>query len=94
MERISVRIIGKDGCHLCDDAEAVVSSVVAGYTNVSIEHVLLEDNPEWVADYADKIPVIHIGDDEVAYWRITSEKLVTELNSRGGIPAHADSGYK
>jgi len=94
VERISVRIIGKDDCHLCADAEAVVESVVAQFTNVAIEHALLDDNPEWVVEYSDKIPVIHIGDDEVAHWRITRERLITELDSRGGIPVTADSEYK
>jgi hypothetical protein len=94
VERIWVRIIGKDGCHLCDDAQTVVESVVAQYTNVSIEHALLVDNPEWALNYADKIPVIHVGGDEVGYWRISSERLVAELDSRGGIPAAADSEYK
>lgn len=94
MESITVRIIGKPGCHLCDDADAVVQSVAAQYSNVVVEHAVVDDKPEWVVAYADKIPVIHIGADEVAHWRISNEALVRELDSRGGIPAPPKSEYK
>jgi glutaredoxin len=92
VESITVRIMGKAGCHLCDEAEIVVAEVAADYANVSIEHALLDDRPEWVVQYSDKIPVIHVNGDEVAYWRIRPETLRAELDSRGGIPATKNSG--
>lgn len=85
MQSITVRIIGKVGCHLCDDAERVVSAAVRRYSNVVIEHAVLDDNTEWESAYSDKIPVIHIDGVEVAYWRISDETLRGELDSRGAI---------
>lgn len=91
MERIAVRIIGRAGCHLCDEAEVVVNSVAAEYVNVVVQHANLDDNPEWAIVYSDKIPVIHIDGDEVAHWRISKMTLAAELNSRGAIPVAENS---
>jgi hypothetical protein len=76
---------------LCDDADGVVQEVVSGFANVAVDHALLDDNAEWIEAYADKIPVIHIDGDEVAYWRISHDTLNTELESRGGISLTTDA---
>jgi hypothetical protein len=94
VESIRVHIIGKAGCHLCDDAEVVVTSVAAKYRNVVVEHSVLDDDAEWAVLYADKIPVIHIDGDEVAYWRISATTLAHELDTRGGIPVTGNTEYK
>jgi uncharacterized NAD-dependent epimerase/dehydratase family protein len=84
VQSITVQIIGREGCHLCDDAEGVVESVVAGFKNVTIQHSVLEDNPEWVQTYADKIPVVQIDGVEFAYWRVRAPKLEAALIELGG----------
>lgn len=84
MQSITVRIIGREGCHLCDEAHAIIENVASGFSNVVVEHRMVEDNPEWVASYSDKIPVIQLDGAEFAYWRVSAEKLKEQLVARGG----------
>ncbi len=91
MQSITVRLIGKPGCHLCDDADLVIQSVVKKFSNVAVEHRNLHDNPEWESEYAEKIPVIHIDDQEFAYWHIDAGALAEALVSSGGLPQPLES---
>jgi len=78
---VTVTLIGKPGCHLCDDAKAVVASVTEPMMDVATEEVSLEDNPLWSELYGELIPVILVNGEEIAHWRIepqTLEQAITE----------------
>jgi len=78
---VTVTLIGKPGCHLCDDAKAVVASVTGPMMDVATEEVSLEDNPLWSELYGELIPVILVNGEEIAHWRIepqTLEQAITE----------------
>jgi hypothetical protein len=85
MQSIRVTVIGKDGCHLCDEATEVITGVLQGFSNVSLEHRDLAEDPEWQRDYADKIPVVLIDGQEHAYWRVRAERLRESLAHQGAI---------
>jgi hypothetical protein len=85
MQSITVTLIGKDGCHLCDDADAVITEVVAGFSNVTRSHQVLEDSHPMAHEYADKIPVVLIDDVLHAYWRVKPERLADSLVKLGAI---------
>lgn len=85
MEGIRVTIIGKDGCHLCDEATDVVADVLEGFSNVSLEHRDLAEDPGWQRDYADKIPVVLVDGQEHAYWRVRPDRLRESLAHAGAI---------
>ena len=91
MQSITVRLIGKPGCHLCDEANLVIEKVVKSFSNVVVEHRNLSEKAEWESQYGDKIPVIHIDNQEFAYWRVNAEALADELLSRGGLPEASES---
>lgn len=69
----------------------MVAGVVEKFSNVVVEHRNLLDNADWESQYAEKIPVVHIDDDEFAYWRVNAEALADALLSRGGLPQPSDS---
>lgn len=86
MKALTVTIIGRDGCHLCDDATALISEVLTDFPGVSLAHQSLDDDQALLERYADKIPVILIGDAEHAYWRVNEEKFrqaLREVASEG-----------
>lgn len=91
MQSITVRLIGKPGCHLCDEANLVIEQVVKSFSNVVVEHRNLSEKTEWESEYGDKIPVIHIDDQEFAYWRVDAGALADELLSRGGLSEASES---
>lgn len=91
MQTVIVTVISREGCHLCDDASAVIEGIVPGYQNVEVEHRMLEENPEWMSYYSDKIPVILIDGVEHGYWRVNEDIFKRALVAQGALPQHEDS---
>jgi uncharacterized protein YutE (UPF0331/DUF86 family) len=84
-QTINLTLIGKAGCHLCDDARVVVNAVLGDFraqnTGVArhiqvnlVEHDILFDE-ELAAQYIDDIPVLLINGKVHNYWRIDPERL-------------------
>ncbi|MBJ7280723.1 MAG: glutaredoxin family protein [Rhodoluna sp.] len=82
---IDLTLIGKSGCHLCDEARVTVNAVVgafrAEYTGVArhiqvnlVEHDILVDEELW-NKYSEQIPVLLINGKVHNYWRIDPVRL-------------------
>lgn len=86
---ISLTLIGKPGCHLCDDARLVVNTVagqfrslhagVASSVQVQITEQNIADEPELAALYSDEIPVLLLNGKVHNYWRIDPIRLMAAL---------------
>lgn len=70
-----VTLLGKPGCHLCDDAVVVVEGVLADYPGVSFEQRSILDDAELHAKYADEIPVVLIDGKVHNIWRIDADRF-------------------
>jgi hypothetical protein len=75
-----VILIGKPGCHLCDDARAVVAAVCAE-TGTSWTEVSILDDPELADLYAEQIPVVLVDDVVHDFWRVDPLRLREALSS-------------
>ena len=62
-------LVGKPGCHLCDDARAVVAAVCAE-SAVPWDEVSILDDPALADRYADQIPVVLIDGVVHDFWRV------------------------
>ncbi len=82
---IDLTLIGKSGCHLCDEARVTINAVVgafrAEYTGVArhiqvnlVEHDILVDEDLW-NKYSEQIPVLLINGKIHNYWRIDPVRL-------------------
>jgi len=82
---IDLTLIGKSGCHLCDEARVTVNAVVgafrAEYTGVArhiqvnlVEHDILVDEELW-NKYSEEVPVLLINGKIHNYWRIDPVRL-------------------
>ena len=87
---IDLTLIGKSGCHLCDEARVTVNAVVgafrAEYTGVArhiqvnlVEHDILVDEDLW-NKYSEEVPVLLINGKVHNYWRIDPERLSGALD--------------
>ena len=86
---ISLTLIGKPGCHLCDDARLVVNTVagqfrslhagIAASVQVHITEQSILDDPELAARYAEEIPVLLLNGKVHNYWRIDPVRLMAAL---------------
>jgi glutaredoxin len=79
----TVTLIGKPGCHLCDDARAVVMAVVEGRAGVRFDELSILDDSELHDRYWDEIPVVLINGDVHTIYRVDAERLQVALAERG-----------
>lgn len=85
MPTAHLTLIGKPGCHLCDDARTAVTAVLAEFAaepdaaDVALEERSILDDPELHELYADDIPVLLINGRVHNYWRIDPVRLRTAL---------------
>jgi hypothetical protein len=72
-------LIGKPDCHLCDDARAVVTSVLAEFPGVGLSEVSILDDAALHEKYVEEIPVLLINGRVHNIWRIDPDRLRTAL---------------
>jgi len=81
--KVSVTIYSKPGCHLCEEAKAVM--LAAGCRELfTITETNIETDPELLARYRYEIPVITIEGEEVFRHRLRAESFCEEIIKRGG----------
>jgi glutaredoxin len=73
-------LLTRPGCHLCDDARAVVEQVAAD-VGVSWAEVSIEDDPDLRAEYAEQIPVTFVDGRQHDYWRVDPHRLRRALGA-------------
>jgi len=69
-----VRLYSKPGCHLCDDARAVVERVCADL-GTSYDEVDITTSPDLMNAYADQIPVTFVDGRQHDFWRVDEARL-------------------
>lgn len=75
----TVTLIGKPGCHLCDDARAVVDEVLAAFPAVGMLEQSILDDPALHEHYWDEIPVVLIDGAVHTIYRVDAERLRVAL---------------
>lgn len=73
-----VRFLSKPGCHLCDDARAVVAAVCADLGE-SFDEVDITTDPDLVRFYGEQIPVTFVDGIQHDFWRVDAERLRSAL---------------
>ena len=80
---VSLTLLTKPGCHLCDDARAVVETVRTELTGRRIETDLAEVNilndPELARLHAEDIPVLLVNGRRHAIWRVDAARLTAAI---------------
>ena len=73
-----VTLYSKPGCHLCDDARAVIERVCADLGE-SYDEVSILDDPALLERYAEEIPVTLVDGKQHDFWRVSEERLRAAL---------------
>lgn len=76
-----VTLYSRPGCHLCDDARAVIERVCAEL-GTSYEEVDITTSAELTAEYAEQIPVTVVDGRQHDFWRVDESRLRAALGSR------------
>ncbi len=73
-----VTLIGKLGCHLCDDAREVIARVAADL-GVDWDEVSILEDRALAEQYAEQIPVTLVDGRQHDYWRVDEVRLRAAL---------------
>ena len=73
-----VTLYGRQGCHLCDDARAVVARVCAELGEEYVE-VDIDANPELLHRFGEEIPVTFVDGRQHDFWRVDPVRLRAAL---------------
>ena len=72
-------LIGKPGCHLCDDARVVIEQVAREFPGTVIDELSILDDELLLEKYVEEIPVVLIDDRVHTIWRVDPKRLRTAL---------------
>lgn len=73
-----VLVLGRPGCHLCEDAEAIVDQVCRDL-GVGWQRRDITGDPELHRRYAEQIPVTFVDGRQHDYWRVDPVRLRAAL---------------
>ena len=73
-----ITLLGKPGCHLCDEARAVVARVADDLGTPWEERSILDD-PALLEEYAEQIPVVLVDGRQHTFWRVDETRLRAAL---------------
>jgi hypothetical protein len=71
----TVTLVTKPGCHLCDAAREVVTSVVEKVPDARLIERSIADDPELYDRFVEEIPVVLINDRVHNIWRVDADRL-------------------
>lgn len=75
----ALTLIGKPGCHLCDDARAVITEVLGEFDGVELTELSIFDDAALAAEYSEDIPVVLIDGRVHSNWRVDAVRLRAKL---------------
>jgi hypothetical protein len=78
-----VTLYSRPGCHLCDDARAVIERVCAALGE-TYDEVSILDDPALLERYAEEIPVTLVDGRQHDFWRVDEGRLCTALAGTAG----------
>jgi glutaredoxin len=75
-----VTLIGKPGCHLCDEAREVVAKVTAEL-GLEFDELSILDDPDLQARYWEQVPVTLVDGEQHDFWRVSESRLRAALGA-------------
>ncbi|MCW2852357.1 MAG: glutaredoxin 2 [Nocardioides sp.] len=73
-----ITLYGRPGCHLCDDARAVIEKVCAETGEEYVE-VSVDDDPELQRRFTEEVPVTFVDGRQHDFWRVDEARLRAAL---------------
>jgi glutaredoxin len=80
MSEPRVTLYSRPGCHLCEDARAVIAAVCEELGESYVEISILDD-PELLRRYGEEIPVTLVDGRQHDFWRVDPARLRAALGS-------------
>lgn len=74
-----VVVLVRQGCHLCDEAEAIIADVCAARA-LAWSRVDVDTDPELRARYTDHVPVTFVDGKQHSLWFVDPDRLSSALS--------------
>ena len=74
----TITLLSRPGCHLCDDARAIIARV-AGELDVAWEECDITRSDDDMRAYGEQIPVTFIDGVQHDFWRVSEDRLRAAL---------------
>lgn len=78
-----VTLVGRERCHLCDEAREVVRRVAEDLGTGWVE-VDVDADEALLREYGEEVPVVLVDGARHAYWRVDEQRLREALAPPGG----------
>ena len=75
----TLTVLGREGCHLCEEALSVVRRLLDGRDDVRLETVDIESDDALLAAYLERIPVVALDGEELYDFFVDEADLRTRL---------------
>ena len=76
-----ITLYARPGCHLCDEARAVIEAVCAE-TGESYTEVSIDEDPDLARRFTDEVPVTFVDGKQHDFWRVSAQRLRARLRER------------
>jgi len=73
-----VTLYSRPGCHLCEEAKAIIEPLLAEF-GATLREVNIDEDPELTAQFGNDIPVIFIGTHKAAKHRVNAQQFRRQL---------------
>ena len=73
-----VTLYTRPGCHLCDDARAIIETVCADLGE-TYDEISIDSAPELAKRYGNEIPVTLVDGRQHDFWRVSETRLRAAL---------------
>lgn len=83
-----VVLIGKPGCHLCDQARPIVAQLCSQF-GLEFQELSIADDPVLADKWFELIPVVLLDGQRVAQWWVDPQELHAALAARASGPQAA-----
>ncbi|CAB4894907.1 MAG: glutaredoxin family protein [Actinobacteria bacterium] len=79
---VTVTLISRGGCHLCDEARTVVLEVLSRHQGITFREDSIDGDPALAERFSEEIPVVLIDDRVHNFWHIDADRLDRALTER------------
>ncbi|MGJ9422090.1 glutaredoxin family protein [Aeromicrobium sp. CF3.5] len=76
-----VVVYSRAGCHLCDQAEAIVAEVCDA-ADIAWHRIDIDTDPDLVRRFTEQVPVTFVDGAQHDFWRVDPTRLRTALGVR------------
>jgi len=81
MAIVRVDVVGKPGCHLCDDADVIIDAIASEFPSVQVVRHNILDDARLFDEWHNDIPVVLIDGVQHSSWRIDADEFRTALEA-------------